>query len=66
MFEVNKKHFIKWRIKFMNFSKWLENSQNFSEYGECPEKSDSNVSFSKLECYRGQIQVGGAFGWEPF
>jgi hypothetical protein len=34
--------------KFMDFSKCLENSQSFPEHGECPKKSDSNVSFSKM------------------
>jgi hypothetical protein len=43
--------------KFMDFSKCLENSQNFSGYGKCPKKFGSNVGFSKLECCRGQIQV---------
>jgi hypothetical protein len=32
----------------MDFSKCSEISQNFSELGKCPEKSDSNIGFSKL------------------
>jgi hypothetical protein len=43
--------------KFMIFSKYLENSQNFTQRGKWPEKPESNISFSKLWCCCGQIQV---------
>jgi hypothetical protein len=40
------KHTLSEHQKFMEFSKCLGNSQNFSEHGKCPKMSDSNVSFS--------------------